>query len=291
MSHSPAPPGRGLHGLLASAFSTRSAVPTGMMWIRLILRGADPPVIRNVAMEDDDTMADLEVSIRSAFGWSFMHSHKFYTSIGEITNSELWENPPESDERNVKVADLKGYDIVYLYDFGDCWQVSVVFLEDVKKGDLKDIGEDPPEDCGGVYAFNEIRQDPELRKEWLMDERSRNGSTGLGSRRSSILHDRARDSALSVSPEALSTSLAPVSYCWRVRRFTPDSSDSSFWVQPARTRLFWRLVLVRLERTTPSIVSTAFCSDASCRVGYICRSSSMVMRERMSLKLLPEAHW
>lgn len=46
-----------------------------------------------------------------------------------------------------------------------------------------------------------------------------------------------------------------------------------------------------MERTTSSIVRTAFCSDASCRVGYISRSSCMEIRERMSLKLLPEAHW
>lgn len=50
-------------------------------------------------------------------------------------------------------------------------------------------------------------------------------------------HDSAMESARNVAPTALLMSLERRSYCWIVRRFTPDFSLNSRWVIPQSFRL------------------------------------------------------
>ena len=152
-------------------FSSGSSYLRGMLRLKLSLKGAKPPVTRTISMPYDAMMSDLAESIRMAFGWSGFYLHKFRTSFGDITNSDLDDNPPDCDEKDIELAGIKtlqDFKFSYVYDFGDNWVVNIRFLTDGKEI-YKEVGENPPEDCGGVYAFNEIRQDPELRAEWGMD--------------------------------------------------------------------------------------------------------------------------
>lgn len=81
---------------------------------------------------------------------------------------ELFECDEDSSENTVEmVFRIKGDEMVYIYDFGDDWQ-HLITVEAIEEGNLlrpilmAGIGECPPEDCGGVWAYAELKDEEEL---------------------------------------------------------------------------------------------------------------------------------
>lgn len=140
--------------------------------LKLSVRGARPALTRTVMVPDTYTLADLHGLILRAMGWSDFHLHEFEVGYRTIApeGSELMNVDPDLTEERVHLSDIRGEAFEYIYDFGDDWHVKVSWL----KGDgsydkpcatyIKGTGADPPEDCGGVYAYNRIVEaasDPE----------------------------------------------------------------------------------------------------------------------------------
>jgi hypothetical protein len=99
-------------------------------------------------------------------GWSGGHLHVFSTGWAEYgsPDSELGHG----DETAVRLIELlsgPGDKLRYTYDFGDDWEHDVV-LEEVLPASpgaadpccLAGKGACPPEDCGGVWGYAELKE-------------------------------------------------------------------------------------------------------------------------------------
>lgn len=128
-----------------------------------------PPVWRRVVVPGTFTFQRLHEVIQAAFGWWNDHLYQF--SPGgygteptiSIPSEDDWE--PVTDAREVKLSDIfrkKGESFIYIYDFGDNWEHKIT-LEEVtdekpqKASCTAGKGACPPEDCGGIWGYEEMK--------------------------------------------------------------------------------------------------------------------------------------
>ncbi len=130
--------------------------------LRAVLRGVSPLIWRRLLIRSDSTIADLHRILQVAFGWSDEHLHRF------IIHGRVYGEDGLVDPRRVRLADLglrRRERFLYEYDFIDGWQHDV-WLEQILPLDSRRrypvcIGgrrAAPPEDCGGPWAFLELKQ-------------------------------------------------------------------------------------------------------------------------------------
>jgi len=134
--------------------------------LKVVLRGADPPIWRRLQVPSGMTLAELHAVLQVAMGWDDYHLHQF--EIAGVTygidDGEGW-GPAPRDERRAKLDRVarKGTGFVYEYDFGDGWEHDI-HVEDVLAADMGKpypicLGGEracPPEDCGGVWGYEEF---------------------------------------------------------------------------------------------------------------------------------------
>ncbi len=156
--------------------------------IRIDLGGARPPIWRRVDVPVTLTLHELHDVIQRAFAWENSHLHQF--TVGERVYGppeyELDEVfPGVCDSRKTRLVSLLSDGIerfTYTYDFGDNW-VHKLVVEQFRAGEpdteypalVKARRRGPPEDIGGVYAYEErlaLLRDPsdehhEETVEWL----------------------------------------------------------------------------------------------------------------------------
>ena len=160
--------------------------------IDLKLKGAKPAPWRRILLAADATWDDLHQAIQDASGtWYGGHlwcMHLGHSQQGELLTgsaSDSWEPLPiriAATSQLAAVIDREGQrKFLYLYDFGDDWEVTVTVRKVVDQptreyrtlfaGELAF----PPEDCGGIwgyYGMLEILKQPkheeyESYMEWL----------------------------------------------------------------------------------------------------------------------------
>ncbi|MBT9583861.1 hypothetical protein IV102_10985 [bacterium] len=120
-----------------------------MSGLSLKLSILDTDIWREVLIPEDWTLAKLHKLLQVAIGWQDAHLHEFHKGKQKLSE-------------RFAVADLlgpSGSKLLYLYDFGDGWEVEVKRIAD-KSGDggalPRCIGghlAGPPEDCGGVPGY------------------------------------------------------------------------------------------------------------------------------------------
>jgi len=158
--------------------------------IKIALRDVKPPIWRRIVVPDC-TLATLDEYVQNAMGWSGGHLACFeidgvsYSAPHPFTG-ELLEDT--EDGRNYAIGQLVQQGtkkLNYCYDFGDSWE-HVVAIEKIVPPD-KAPGRPtctdgaracPPEDCGGVWGYEELLEalknpkspDREERLEWLGGE-------------------------------------------------------------------------------------------------------------------------
>ena len=141
-----------------------------------------PPVWRRVQLRADTRLDQLHEILQAALGWENYHMHVF-----EFGEQRFGVRDPEldfSDERQVTLGELTdiGTRFRYTYDFGDDWHHEIL-IEDLLDPEpnihypiLVDAkGACPPEDCGGVWGYADLKEilaDPshdehQERLEWL----------------------------------------------------------------------------------------------------------------------------
>lgn len=141
---------------------------------KITLKGLKPPIWRRIQVPGTYSFWDLHVAIQDSFGWLDCHLHNF-----EIINPRTGE----SEEIGIPTEDLGGFvDMLagweceiskyfsggnkkadYIYDFGDDWNHDVR-LEKILPRDPKvkypvctgGKRACPPEDCGGVWGYEEL---------------------------------------------------------------------------------------------------------------------------------------
>ena len=141
--------------------SNTSAEPV-VYQLRIVLRGVSPLIWRRLLVRSDASIADVHRTLQIAFGWSDEHLHRF------VIHGRAYGEDGCADPRRVRLADL-GLRVrerfVYEYDFADGWQHDVrveqfLSLESGRHYPLCIGGRRrvPPEDCGGPWAFLELRE-------------------------------------------------------------------------------------------------------------------------------------
>ena len=136
--------------------------------LRVVLRSVSPLIWRRLLVRGDSTIADLHATLQIALGWSDEHLNRFVIHGREYGVSHLGGIGFRDDPRQVRLADL-GLRVrerfLYEYDFTDGWQHDVRIEQILPLvpgrrypaciGGRRRV---PPEDCGGPWAFLELRQ-------------------------------------------------------------------------------------------------------------------------------------
>jgi hypothetical protein len=136
--------------------------------IKISLIGAKPPIWRTVLVPGDLRLAAFHDVIQVAMGWTDSHLHQF------IANNVFYGIPDDEygmeieDESKYKLTQLLSKEkdtLIYEYDFGDSWEHKIL-LEKVLPFDtktalpvcIKGKRACPPEDCGGIWGYEELLQ-------------------------------------------------------------------------------------------------------------------------------------
>ncbi len=104
------------------------------------------PVVRTIAIREDQTLEQLHEAFRLAFGWADPHLYSFWLS-GKFWDGDETEytaphvvdelgQPKKSARTPIGELGLrKGKTIAYLFDFGDEWQLPLKIVDRWEAGD------------------------------------------------------------------------------------------------------------------------------------------------------------
>jgi hypothetical protein len=145
----------------------RAGAHVGALRVKISLRGASKPRLwRRVLVPADIRLDRFHDVIQAAMGWTDTHMHVFSTDSGEygLPDPEL-EFRDERKTRLDQVLGGPGDRIAYTYDFSDDWEHEIL-VEEVLDPDsaaripacLAGKGACPPEDCGGVWGYADLRE-------------------------------------------------------------------------------------------------------------------------------------
>jgi len=138
--------------------------------VKVSLHGAKPPVWRRLEIPSAMRLDLVHEVIQVAFDWHGYHLHAFETVCGEFgspDDDDDWsDRKDETTAALAQVAAAERAKVVYAYDFGDDWRHDIV----VEKIMAAEPGiayprctggrrVAPPEDCGGIWAFNQYQAD------------------------------------------------------------------------------------------------------------------------------------
>jgi hypothetical protein len=120
--------------------------------LRIELDQTDPLVWRRIEVLASSTFWDLHVALQDAFGWLDYHLYEFEVGRVRIGVPDEFAEEAIVPSWTVPLSKYLGKvrTLSYLYDFGDDWQ-HTVRLEEVKNAT-------PPEDCGGIHGFEELKK-------------------------------------------------------------------------------------------------------------------------------------
>ena len=135
-----------------------------------------PPVWRRIVIPGNFTFHDLHHTIQSAFGWWDEHLYQFqrhpfdggWTVKEPDDEDDNWgERPEDAHETNVLtfIQHMGLEKFVYVYDFGDSWVHDITVEKIDQDADLDHPvclagkGACPPEDCGGPWGYEELKEE------------------------------------------------------------------------------------------------------------------------------------
>ena len=145
------------------------------MQLKIQIKGITrPPVWRRILIPDTFTFRQLHYAIQLAFDWLTEHLYQFQEKpfgqgwcIGEPDGDDDMFSLPTMPATEVNVRqfiEANGINkFVYVYDFGDSW-VHEIMVEAINDDKIKlprcldGTGAPPPEDCGGAYGYEDLKQ-------------------------------------------------------------------------------------------------------------------------------------
>lgn len=138
--------------------------------LKIELKDSNPKIWRRIQISEDTLFSDLHDIIQLTMGWENNHLYWFIVDKTKIYDFEDvfddGENPFEKDSASSflnEVVHLVRTRFTYVYDFGDHWEhvISVEKILPDGKNDPHPVcvggeGACPPEDCGGIWRYQEI---------------------------------------------------------------------------------------------------------------------------------------
>jgi Plasmid pRiA4b ORF-3-like protein len=144
------------------------------------LRGISPMIWRRLLLRSDQTLADLHDALQISFGWSDFHLHHFRIHGQDFGVYRRGGPLFHKNARQMLLADFSfrlGERFLYEYDFGDRWEHQIrlertlpVVPEQIYPVCIGGKRSGPPEDCGGVAAFQQQRDEAPWRAQELLDQ-------------------------------------------------------------------------------------------------------------------------
>ncbi|MGH9071299.1 MAG: plasmid pRiA4b ORF-3 family protein [Acidimicrobiales bacterium] len=141
-------------------------MPPRVYQLKGTIKGTKPPIWRRLLVSDTTTLWNLHEILQVAFDWHDCHLHEFeIDGLRYGTDDGEGWGPPPRDEYRTKLSSVtrQGSTFEYLYDFGDNWEHKLV-VEKVLQAEPgvtyptctggRRAG--PPEDCGGVWGYEEL---------------------------------------------------------------------------------------------------------------------------------------
>jgi hypothetical protein len=121
--------------------------------MKITLLGSHIPIWRRFLVKDAVTLDDLHDIVQIVMGWEFSHLYQFYRGRQELP----------SEARLSQVAPRARAKIYYIYDMGDYWEHEILVEKTLPDHPglrhpevLAAEGACPPEDCGGVWGYEEL---------------------------------------------------------------------------------------------------------------------------------------
>lgn len=174
-----------------------STMPSGLLlgkecselYIRIRLNNAPVLIWRELFVPSNLSLELLALILMKAMGWQNVHPHQFrqgdtlFKNTNDLRKAQriptLGKRPAMFDTNKIAVGNLlkeKGDRMKFEYDFGDSWEheVWVKGIREYEEDEepeavlVKGAGACPPDDCGGVWGYEEllnIRQKKRKKKE------------------------------------------------------------------------------------------------------------------------------
>jgi hypothetical protein len=139
--------------------------------LKIVLLGSKPPVWRRLQVPGDAKLDWLHAVLQVAIGWTNSHLHQFkvgehYYSDTRVNFAEYEGDPEILEERKFtlqQIAPRERDAFGYEYDFGDSWEHQIT-VEKIRPPEaaaatalcLDGARACPPEDCGGVWGYDNL---------------------------------------------------------------------------------------------------------------------------------------
>ena len=160
--------------------------------VRITLKGIKPAIWRKVEVSSNISLRHLGDLTLDLMGWDGGHLNQFVRgddcflphyqreASGEADFDWDCNNLNQEDYCLSDLLEVKGRSITFEYDFGDGWEheIKLSSVDEYKRGEAREIvykgGKRacPPEDCGGIWGYEELLDSIARRKagEALSDE-------------------------------------------------------------------------------------------------------------------------
>ena len=146
--------------------------------LRITLKDAPVPIWRRVVVPSNITLRHLSELLIELMGWlgghlnQFEKGHRFFQPAPQIESDDFYDCEEQERYTIAQLLEKVGQSCNWEYDFGDSWQHEIKlsgvaeyqpweeYLIEFKAGE----GNCPPEDCGGVWGYEELLALHEKRK-------------------------------------------------------------------------------------------------------------------------------
>ena len=163
---------------------------TNVYQLKVTLSGAKPPIWRRLLVDGGATLHEVHEVIQAAFGWWNHHLYEFefgrarYALPDPDWDMDFDMGSPTRDARTTRLDTVarSGTSFTYTYDFGDFWEHKVTVEKVVPASPELTVPSctggrrhGPPEDCGGVWGYEELlailadptHEEHEERRAWV----------------------------------------------------------------------------------------------------------------------------
>jgi hypothetical protein len=143
-------------------------LPTSTYQLKVTLIDSKPPIWRTILVPSNIALSVFHTALQISMGWTNSHLHQFIADgvFYGIKDDDFGMDMEIEDENKFKLHHLlksEKEEIKYEYDFGDGWEHKIL-LEKIIPFDknaqvalcIKGKRACPPEDCGGVWGYEEL---------------------------------------------------------------------------------------------------------------------------------------